>query len=229
MNTLVRASFTVNNSETDSNNHHQYQFHPQQQRQEDLVATWEDNEKAQQCRQCHRPFSLIVRRHHCRRCGLVVCDRCSPHRVYLSTSHSIQPPSIPADRQYLLSLEPQRVCDGCIEDVVFTNSITVTSEDEMLECPVCIKSLRYFRTQQDREKHVETCLNNAGSFASSSAGSIVYSLSGTSILIGRECMICLQEFESDQVITRLRCLCCYHEECIDHWLSCGKECPVHRQ
>jgi hypothetical protein len=48
----------------------------------------------------------------------------------------------------------------------------MTREDEMLECPVCTKSTRYFRTQQDQEKHIETCLNNAGSFASSSAGFI---------------------------------------------------------
>ncbi|MCP3858443.1 MAG: hypothetical protein GY704_02225, partial [Phycisphaeraceae bacterium] len=30
---------------------------------------------------CLRPFGVLRRKHHCRRCGFVVCATCSPHRL----------------------------------------------------------------------------------------------------------------------------------------------------
>ncbi|RKP36385.1 hypothetical protein BJ085DRAFT_21759, partial [Dimargaris cristalligena] len=41
---------------------------------------WEPDEAARHCRLCERRFTLFVRRHHCRRCGILVCDPCSAQR-----------------------------------------------------------------------------------------------------------------------------------------------------
>ena len=37
---------------------------------------WKDDKYAPNCAHCQREFTLLVRRHHCRRCGDVYCDRC---------------------------------------------------------------------------------------------------------------------------------------------------------
>lgn len=61
-------------------------------------AKWESDTEAESCHSCSVMFSLINRRHHCRRCGDVFCDSCSSQRAKL----------------LLYSLrEPQRVCDKC--------------------------------------------------------------------------------------------------------------------
>ena len=50
------------------------------------------------CMLCKNDFSFIIRRHHCRHCGLLVCAECSFYRVSLpSFSH----------------LSPVRVCTQC--------------------------------------------------------------------------------------------------------------------
>ncbi|KAJ2493344.1 hypothetical protein IWW37_000628 [Coemansia sp. RSA 2050] len=48
-------------------------------------SAWEPDEATAVCRQCSRRFSLFLRRHHCRRCGLVFCDSCSSKRVLLGS------------------------------------------------------------------------------------------------------------------------------------------------
>lgn len=41
-------------------------------------CTWILDKNASECMVCARPFTLFVRRHHCRRCGVCVCVRCAP-------------------------------------------------------------------------------------------------------------------------------------------------------
>ncbi|KAI8878036.1 FYVE-domain-containing protein [Backusella circina FSU 941] len=188
-----------------------------------MNGTWENNELALDCRQCHRVFNLIIRKHHCRRCGQVVCDKCSSHRALLPFSNSIHPPSISSQQVYLLSLQPQRVCDGCLDDM------SPSSSGDMTECPVCNRRLREFKTVQEQEQHVQDCLRSSSNATSTSTRYIVYKLIPTSVLIGQECVICFEEFEADDTVTRLSCLCSFHRHCINHWFSKGKECPIHAQ
>lgn len=44
---------------------------------------WMPDKEAKYCSLCSVKFSLIQRKHHCRNCGLIFCDKCSPHRVKL--------------------------------------------------------------------------------------------------------------------------------------------------
>jgi hypothetical protein len=52
------------------------------------------------CLICHRMFSIILRKHHCRNCGDLVCDNCSKSRWKLDDG-----------------AEPVRVCDKCIKTI----------------------------------------------------------------------------------------------------------------
>lgn len=47
---------------------------------EKCVETWTPNTK--RCNVCSKSFSIIRRRHHCRKCGNCVCDTCSPRECY---------------------------------------------------------------------------------------------------------------------------------------------------
>ncbi|TRY69202.1 hypothetical protein TCAL_10242 [Tigriopus californicus] len=59
---------------------------------------WIPDEQAPYCMGCKDGFTLFRRRHHCRSCGLVFCNRCSCHSLAL--------PQFGIDR-------PVRVCNRC--------------------------------------------------------------------------------------------------------------------
>ena len=61
------------------------------------LGPWEPDALAPHCFRCSTAFSIFFRRHHCRRCGRVVCAPCSLARAVL--------PSI--------SPAPQRICSAC--------------------------------------------------------------------------------------------------------------------
>ncbi|KAI1898043.1 hypothetical protein AGOR_G00068260 [Albula goreensis] len=59
---------------------------------------WVPDSACDHCTGCHAPFTLLRRRHHCRRCGKIFCARCSPNEAPL-----------PCLGQHT----PVRVCNHC--------------------------------------------------------------------------------------------------------------------
>src|SRR5687768_7680927 len=45
-------------------------------------SNWVPN--TDKCQRCHEKFTFRKRAHHCRNCGLVVCKKCSLHKVPFS-------------------------------------------------------------------------------------------------------------------------------------------------
>lgn len=96
-------------------------------------AKWESDHKAIDCKECHRKFSLWLRRHHCRRCGHVVCDRCSSHRATLHPSMVVYDPS--SSEAYINhqalsrrgTLQSYRVCDSCYTTLSSGRSASVNN------------------------------------------------------------------------------------------------------
>eukprot|EP00755_Sulcionema_specki_P008702 Sspe_Gene.41691::Locus_20171_Transcript_1_1_Confidence_1.000_Length_2975::g.41691::m.41691 len=66
---------------------------------ESLDTSWPDDAKVGHCMRCVVQFTVFRRKHRCRRCGAMVCDECSGHRM-----------SIPGYGN------EQRVCDLCFKN-----------------------------------------------------------------------------------------------------------------
>ena len=65
-----------------------------------LSKTWEHNQVATNCRSCKANFTATKRKHHCRNCGQIYCDKCSKQKAKTQTSK-----------------KPVRVCDPCYSDL----------------------------------------------------------------------------------------------------------------
>jgi len=62
---------------------------------------WEDDSKVRRCPKCRTEFGWTSRKHHCRACGKVFCNKCSTHTL-----------TIPRYVRYYGN-DPVRVCDTC--------------------------------------------------------------------------------------------------------------------
>ncbi|KAI8092314.1 FYVE zinc finger-domain-containing protein [Gilbertella persicaria] len=171
---------------------------------------WEMDRQAPECRRCHRRFNFLVRRHHCRRCGQIVCDKCSSNRLRLPVEELVEDPMIPPSQYPHLASQTQRVCDTCFREPIRRSSEsyrrrssraaygsnmrrTDSAQSLMIDCPVCGQTFLGMQ-KGEQEAHLQRCLN-VGSPPVQSPRYIVYELSAESTQIGDECPICFDEFE----------------------------------
>ena len=56
------------------------------------LPRWEPDAGVSKCRICGTTFSFWYRKHHCRKCGRVVCANCSPHRITIPRQFIVHPP-----------------------------------------------------------------------------------------------------------------------------------------
>lgn len=97
-------------------------------RESDIVLPkWQPDHEATHCPVCHTEFGMFYRRHHCRKCGRVVCATCSPHRITIPRQYIVQPPnpfyedeanpgSPGGSNPALGGGEVVRVCNPCVPD-----------------------------------------------------------------------------------------------------------------
>jgi hypothetical protein len=67
---------------------------------------WQPDSQASVCNQCHTPFNLITRRHHCRACGKIFCNTCAPVKTFESVKY---------DGVSLPHAESFRICKTCMD------------------------------------------------------------------------------------------------------------------
>jgi hypothetical protein len=112
------------------------------------LPRWQPDSEVTYCPICGTQFSIFVRKHHCRyvlkardsaieanpdyrKCGRVVCNSCSPHRITIPYQYIVRPPGAPrplAQGPSLSFLDSQgwypefgggervRLCNPCVPD-----------------------------------------------------------------------------------------------------------------
>ena len=91
-----------------------------------VLPKWQSDSEVSQCPVCKTDFSFWYRKHHCRKCGRVVCAACSPHRITIPRQYIVQnsleteqSPASPTTSSYPRNLgggEVVRVCNPCVPD-----------------------------------------------------------------------------------------------------------------
>ncbi|RGP63589.1 kinase anchor [Fusarium sporotrichioides] len=66
---------------------------------------WQPDNEVTYCPICHTQFSFFVRKHHCRKCGRVVCNSCSPHRIIIPHQYIVRPPGAEAAMHHSLLVD----------------------------------------------------------------------------------------------------------------------------
>ncbi|CAK7566577.1 MAG: hypothetical protein SEPTF4163_004524 [Sporothrix epigloea] len=101
--------------------------HPQQS-QEFALPRWQPDSEVTYCPICSQQFSIFVRKHHCRKCGRVVCNSCSPHRITIPYPYIVQPPGSQPYQLRVTQISPAgdvsrlgggervRLCNPCVPD-----------------------------------------------------------------------------------------------------------------
>ena len=56
------------------------------------LPRWQPDEDTSECPICGAAFTFWYRKHHCRKCGRVVCANCSPHRITIPKHYIVHPP-----------------------------------------------------------------------------------------------------------------------------------------
>lgn len=60
--------------------------------QEIVLPRWQPDSEVTKCPICNTAFGFWYRKHHCRKCGRVVCGNCSPHRITIPRQFIVHPP-----------------------------------------------------------------------------------------------------------------------------------------
>ncbi|KAI0842963.1 FYVE-domain-containing protein [Hypoxylon sp. FL0890] len=98
--------------------------------QEITLPRWQPDSEVTYCPICHTQFSFFVRKHHCRKCGRVVCNACSPHKITIPHQYIVRPPGERSFHRYsflgdeggiadfsaLGGGEQVRLCNPCVPD-----------------------------------------------------------------------------------------------------------------
>ena len=58
------------------------------------LPRWQPDAEVTNCPICGHVFSFWYRKHHCRKCGRVVCANCSPHRITIPRQYIVNAPSV---------------------------------------------------------------------------------------------------------------------------------------
>lgn len=108
------------------------------------LPKWQADSEVSECPICGTVFSFWHRKHHCRKCGRVVCASCSPHRITIPRQYIVRPPEFVdlADSSPVHPSRSPQVVDLTGDNPVSSSSLTVNPAlgggEEVRLCNPCV-------------------------------------------------------------------------------------------
>ncbi|OQR96817.1 myotubularin-like protein [Achlya hypogyna] len=140
-------------------------------------VAWVPDSLADKCYQCTATFSLVLRRHHCRRCGNIFCDACSLSRMPLVSAGFFT---------------PVRVCDKCCEAAKRSHRHMV-NERRRMSLTQSLPHSSLTTMHADLHHHLPLDDDDAHSVISASASPMTASLADA---------VCIQTIPGEVVVVR---------------------------
>ncbi|MCJ1350191.1 MAG: hypothetical protein MMC33_000172 [Icmadophila ericetorum] len=81
-----------------------------------VLPRWQPDHEVSECPICGKVFAFWFRKHHCRKCGRVVCANCSPHRITIPRQFIIHAPEEQPPAQPHFSTMDNNVVDLTVDD-----------------------------------------------------------------------------------------------------------------
>lgn len=114
-----------------------------------LNNEWEIDETVDECRECRVVFTLFIRRHHCRRCFRIYCDKCTASREWIVLTRGAKAKYLRICLACVLVLKRERE-DKYVEELMEANrrlerqieSIQLQSKAEMIKRSKKIRALK---------------------------------------------------------------------------------------
>ncbi|MCJ1464590.1 hypothetical protein MMC07_003203 [Pseudocyphellaria aurata] len=86
------------------------------------LPRWQPDAEVSRCPICGSNFNFWYRKHHCRKCGRVVCANCSPHRITIPRQFIVHPPS-----DYSQDINPGSPTGPPVIDLTGDNEVDVAT------------------------------------------------------------------------------------------------------
>ncbi|KAJ5632073.1 hypothetical protein N7490_008412 [Penicillium lividum] len=127
---------------------------------ETTLPRWQPDAEVTDCPICGTVFSFWYRKHHCRKCGRVVCASCSPHRITIPRQYIVRPPES-SQLPDLSPTPPRQIVDLTEEDPIQISAAinpALGGGEEVRLCNPCVPDpnpnpLGYGRTRGHRTSH----------------------------------------------------------------------------
>ncbi|EEH48278.2 uncharacterized protein PADG_04362 [Paracoccidioides brasiliensis Pb18] len=102
------------------------------------LPRWQSDSEVSKCPICNTAFSFWYRKHHCRKCGRVVCASCSPHRITIPRQFIVRPPESGRQLSTLLQPNPSQIqiislLDNVEEDTSATSGAHLSSRGQQIQ------------------------------------------------------------------------------------------------
>lgn len=86
------------------------------------LPRWQPDAEVSRCPICGVQFNFWYRKHHCRKCGRVVCANCSPHRITIPRQFIVHSPS-----EYVQDFNPVLSAGSTVIDLTSDNGEVVAT------------------------------------------------------------------------------------------------------